>query len=56
MRWVGVDWSPGSNPAAANRPTQLLRDHDGLVYIPRVTADEIRADRPVIPARSRRAR
>jgi erythromycin esterase len=54
MRWVGVDWSPGSNPAAAYSRTLLVRDYDGLVYIPRVTADEAPADRPVIPARTRR--
>jgi erythromycin esterase-like protein len=53
MRWVGGLWLPGSNPAEANRPTQLVRDYDGLVYIPRVTADEAPANRPVIPPRRR---
>ena len=53
MRWVGGLWLPGSNPAEANRPTQLVRDYDGLVYIPRVTADEGPANRPVIPPRKR---
>jgi erythromycin esterase len=56
MRRVGVDWSPGSDAAAANSRTLLVRDYDGLVYIPRVTADEAPADRPVIPTRGRRAR
>jgi hypothetical protein len=30
-----------------------VRDYDGLVYIPRVTADEVPANRPVIPPRKR---
>jgi erythromycin esterase len=54
MRWVGGLWRPGSNASDLNRATQLLRDHDGLVYIPRVTAEEAPRDRPVIPARPRR--
>jgi len=54
MHFVGGLWLPGSNPAEANRPTRLLRDYDGLVYIPRVTADEAPADRPVIPPRKPR--
>jgi len=54
MHWVGGVWLPGRDPAQANRPTQLLRDYDALVYIPRVTADEAPADRLVIPTRGRR--
>jgi len=55
MHFVGGLWRPGSNPSEANRPTQLLRDYDGLLYFPRVTPDEMPTDRPVIPARTRNA-
>lgn len=40
MHWIGGLWRPGTNPADANRPTRLLLEYDGLVFIPRVTAEE----------------
>lgn len=40
MRWVGALWTPGSLPSAAVRPFDLLHDFDGLIYVPRVTAEE----------------
>jgi len=53
MHWVGGLYTPGSAPTAAFRAYELLRDFDGIVYLPRVTAEEVPPDRPVIPARHR---
>ena len=53
MHWVGGLFTPGSNPSEAFRPFDLLTDFDGVYYLPRVTADEMPTDRPLIPARSR---
>jgi erythromycin esterase len=53
MHWVGGLYKPGTNPAEASRPFNLVTDFDGVVYLPRVTADEIPSDRPLIPARKR---
>jgi hypothetical protein len=30
-----------------------LQDFDGIVFLPRVTAEDIPTDRPLIPARKR---
>ncbi len=51
MHWVGALWAPGSVPSAATRPFDLVHDFDGIVYLPRVTADEIPAGLPHVPAR-----
>jgi erythromycin esterase len=53
MHWIGALWTPGSAPTAAMRPFDLLHDLDGVVYLPRVTADEVPAARPHIPPRRR---
>ncbi|HEX8170775.1 MAG TPA: erythromycin esterase family protein [Thermoanaerobaculia bacterium] len=53
MHWVGALWTPGSVASSATRPYDLLHDFDGVLYIPRVTADELPANRPLIPARAR---
>jgi erythromycin esterase-like protein len=53
MHWVGALWTPGSVASAATRPFDLLHDFDGVVYTPRVTADEILAGRPHVPSRQR---
>ena len=53
MHWVGGLFTPGSPPSEAFRPYDLLRDFDGVVYLRRVTADELPLDRPLIPARRR---
>jgi erythromycin esterase len=55
MHWVGGLYTPGSVNSAAFRPFDLLNDFDGVVFLRRVTADEIPTDRPLIPARKRRA-
>ncbi|MFL5485524.1 MAG: erythromycin esterase family protein [Gemmatimonadaceae bacterium] len=53
MHWVGGLFAPGSAPSDAFRSFDLLKDFDGVFYLPRVTADEMPADRPLIPARKR---
>jgi len=53
MHWVGTLFAPGTPPSDAVRPYDLLRDFDGVVYLRRVTADELPGDRPLIPARRR---
>jgi erythromycin esterase len=53
MHWVGGLYSPGTNPAAAFRPFTMVTDFDGIVYLPRVTAEDIPTDRPLIPRRKR---
>lgn len=53
MHWVGGLYTPGSVVSAAFRHFDLLQDFDGAVYLPRVTAEEIPGDRPLVPARKR---
>ena len=53
MHWVGGLYTPGTSPTDAFRPYNILRDFDGIIYLPRVTAEEMPADRPLIPARKR---
>ncbi|MGH9580448.1 MAG: erythromycin esterase family protein [Terriglobales bacterium] len=53
MHWVGGLWKPGSASSEAFRPYTLLQDFDGIVYLRRVTADDMFSDRPLVPARKR---
>ena len=53
MHWVGGLYQPGSVSSAAFRNFDLLQDFDGVVFLPRVTAEDIPTDRPLIPARKR---
>lgn len=53
MHWVGALWKPGSSPSEAFRPFSLVQDFDGIVYLRRVTAEDLFSDRPVVPARKR---
>ena len=53
MHWVGALYALGTSPSEAFRPYDLLQDFDGVVYLRRVTADELPRDRPLIPARRR---
>jgi hypothetical protein len=53
MHWIGGLYTPGSLSSAAFRNFDLLRDFDGVVYLPRVTAEDIPTERPLIPARKR---
>jgi len=53
MHWVGGLYAPGTNPAEAFRPFNVVADFDGIVYLPRVRAEDIPSDRPLIPGRKR---
>jgi erythromycin esterase len=53
MHWIGALYKPGSNPAESFRPFDVLNDFDAVAYLPRVSADEIPTDRPLVPARKR---
>lgn len=53
MHWVGGLYAPGTSPSEAFRAYNLLRDFDGVIYIGKVTAEEVPTDRPVVPARKR---
>jgi hypothetical protein len=53
LHWVGGIFEPGSLSSEAFRPIKLVDDFDGIIYQPKVKADQIFSDRPVVPARSR---
>ena len=53
MHWVGGLYAPGTAPSDAFRPYNILRDFDGIIYVGKVTADEVPSDRPNVPARRR---
>ena len=53
MHWVGGLFTPGSASGDALRAFNLLEAFDAVAYIPHVTADEMPANRPLIPARKR---
>jgi erythromycin esterase len=53
MHWVGALYTPGSVSSASLQSLNLMRNFDGVVFLRRVTADEIPTDRPLIPARKR---
>ncbi|MGD9560831.1 MAG: erythromycin esterase family protein [Pyrinomonadaceae bacterium] len=52
MHWVGGLYDAGSPASSAYRSFDLIRDFDGLVYFPRVKAEEVTKN-PIIPARKR---
>jgi len=54
MHWVGALYRPGTNPSESFRPFRLTDDFDGVVFFPRVAADDVFTDRPRIPARAPR--
>ncbi|HZO20627.1 MAG TPA: erythromycin esterase family protein [Gemmatimonadaceae bacterium] len=41
LHWVGGVFDPSGPPSSAFQPFELLRDFDGMFYLPRVTADEM---------------
>jgi erythromycin esterase-like protein len=53
IHWIGGLYKPGSVSSAAFRNFDLLQDSDGILFLPRVTAEDIPIDRPLIPARKR---
>lgn len=52
MHWVGVN-RPGTDPSEAFRSYRLTHEFDGVVFFPRVSADDVPSDRPPIPPRQR---
>ena len=53
MHWIGGLYKPGTLPSASYRSFDLLHDFDGVIYLPKVSADEAPTDRPLIPGRKR---
>jgi hypothetical protein len=53
MHWVGGLYQPGTNAMEALRPFAVPDDFDGVVYLPKVTAEDVPVDRPLVPARKR---
>ena len=53
MHWIGALYTPGSLPTLAYRPFELLHDFRAIVFLPRVTADEIPTDLPRVVPRKR---
>jgi erythromycin esterase len=53
MRWIGGLYAPGSEAEAGYRPYRLTEAFDGIVYLPRVTAESPPADRPPVARRER---
>lgn len=45
LHWVGGVFDASGPPTSAFQPFELLRDFDGMFYLPRVTADEMPAHR-----------
>lgn len=45
MHWVGGVFDPSGPPSSAFQPFELLRDFDGMFYLPKVTAEEMPDDR-----------
>lgn len=41
LHWVGGLFAPGSLPSEAFRPFTLVNDFDGILYLPRVIADQL---------------
>jgi erythromycin esterase len=52
MHWVGGLYHPDTVPTSAYRAFDLIRDFDGVIYFPRVKAEELTKN-PIIPARKR---
>lgn len=53
MHWVGGLYKPDSLPTEALQNFNLLQDFDGIIFLSRVTAEDIPPGRPRIPARKR---
>ncbi len=53
LHWIGGLYTPGSVASAAFRAYVLTTAFDAVAYFPRVTAEDIPANRPLIPARKR---
>ncbi|HEX8640443.1 MAG TPA: erythromycin esterase family protein [Allosphingosinicella sp.] len=53
LRWIGGLYDPATPPSGSYRPYRLTAAFDAIIYFPRVTAEAIPADRPVVPPRPR---
>jgi len=53
LHWIGGLYAPGSLPTQAFSPFKLVEEFDGIFYLPKVTADQVFNDRPIVPARPR---
>ena len=53
MHWVGGLWAAASVPSEAYRAFDFLHDFDAVVYLPAVTAEDLPAPHPRVPARVR---
>lgn len=53
LHWIGGLYTPGSLASAAFRPYALTSAFDAVAYFPQITAEDVPADRPLIPARKR---
>jgi erythromycin esterase len=53
MHWVGGIYRPDSLPSASFQNFDLLHDFDGLVYLPRVRAEDVPKSIPTVPPRKR---
>jgi len=51
MHWVGGLYTPNAALSSAFQSFDLLRDFSGVIYLQRVIAEGIPADRPAVPAR-----
>ena len=51
MRWIGGIWSSEYASSAQYRAFDLLDNFDGILFLPRVTAEEIPADLEAVPPR-----
>ena len=52
MHWVGGLYGPETDPSQAFQPYRVIRDFDGIAYVPTATAEDAIAQ-PHIPARTR---
>lgn len=53
MHWIGGLFAPLSPPSSQYRTFRLIRDFDGVIYVPTVVAETLPPARPIVPARKR---
>lgn len=55
MHWIGGVYDPTSvvTTSSAYRPFDILRDFDGIAFLPKVTAEDIPRQLPAVPRRTR---
>lgn len=55
MHWVGGLYRPDNNPSEAFQAYSLMRDFDGVAYVPRTAAEDV-IPQPRVPARGKESR